>query len=485
MNTSSMSTLALAVATITTLTLVGCATPAPRTAPATLIAPQSLGLSGAALIPAESNWWQRFGDAQLNDLIAQGNAHSPTLAQAAARLRAAQANVAASHADLLPSITGNGLAGYGRSAKYYQVPPPMAGQVGSLGDVNAGLTWSLDLWGRTAQLEAASQADADASDMALAQARLLLTSAIVQTYIEYQRATTAHKLALDAIATQQDQLHLLRQRVDAALDARDDLETSTRKLAEQRATDLRAKASAQLAANTLLTLSGSSSAASRRLAAPHLDYAAGLPLPQQLPINLLARRPDIIAARLKVNAAAARQQAAIKAFYPTVDLQALAGFATFDISNLFHAASRNWSTGAAISLPIFDAGRLRAAQHSSEAQQDGDIAAYNDTVLAAVQQSVDQLTQITAIGDQQQQQHIASSAADSAWQLAHARNTALLDGRLPTLHAELDRIALHNTDNALAADLALAKVRLLTAVGGSFDLAVHPYLTARTGATQP
>lgn len=467
------------------LELSGCATPAhQQPSPKLLSSAQALGLDGSALLPVEANWWQHFGDHQLDQLIQQGLDQSPGLAQAAARVREAQANVTAVHANSLPNIEANGLTGYGRSAKHYQTPPPIAGQVGSLGDVNMSLNWSIDLWGRTASLEAASQANVDASQMILAQSRLLLISAIVQTYIEYQRASTENQLAIEAIAIQQDLLHLQRLRVDMGIDNRDELEGATRKLAELRNNALRTQVAIQLAANTLVTLSGSSSA-DHVLASPHLNLAAGLILPEHLPVNLLARRPDIIAARLYVHADEYRQRAAIAAFYPTVDLQALAGFATFDISNLFHSSARNWSSAAAISLPIFDADRLRAAQHGVEAQRDGDIAAYNNTVLNAIQQCVDQLTQIATISDQQQQQRIATNAVEKSSQITLRRHKALLDGRLPSLRAELERIEMRRRESMLAADLALTQVRLLMAVGGSFDPTAYPLLTTQIGITQP
>lgn len=459
--------------------LPGCVTPIPATTAPSLYDGKALGLSGPALAPAATKWWAALGDSQLDQLLDHGLVNSPTLSEAAARLRAARTEVIRAHADVLPGLDASGEGGYGRSATHYLVPPPIAGHVGSLGDVGASLSWSLDVWGRVADQEAAARAEADARSADLAQARLLLAGAMVQAYIDYQRAYTLAQLADAALVSQQRLLGIYRLRADAGLDTRLPQASAERQLPQWRQLALRAHATVELTQHALLTLSGQSAGAG--LAEPHLDLGAGLAVPAQLPVNLLARRPDIIAARLRVQADMARQREAVAAFYPSVNLQALAGYASFDISNLFSGSSRNWNGGAAIALPIFDAGRLRAGEAGAEAVRDADIAAYNGTVLQAVQQSLDQLTLITALGAERQQQALALAAAEKAWQLSSARAAAQLDSQVPALLSNLDRIEAQRADTGFAADMALAQVRLLIALGGSFD----PSSNLNTVALQP
>jgi len=192
-------------------------------------------------------------------------------------------------------------------------------------------------------------------------------------------------------------------------------------------------------------------------------------VPTELPINLLARRPDVLSARMTVEAADAGRLAAKAAFYPDVSLRALAGIGAFGLNNLVQWNARGYGAGPVLSLPIFDGGRLRGEYRGSEAQLDGAISIYNDTVLHAVQQTADQLTQLDALANEQRDQQQTLEASEAAYKLAEERYRAGLASYLSVLNAETQVLAARQSMVDILTSQAVARVTVLLAVGGSFD----------------
>ena len=126
------------------------------------------------------------------------------------------------------------------------------------------------------------------------------------------------------------------------------------------------------------------------LATPTLDFDAALPMPAALPVDLLARRPDVRAAQVRIDAATAGRHAAHANFYPNIDLIAYAGLSAIGLDEMPQGDSRMWGAGPALHLPIFDAGRLKAEYRRSGAELDAAVASYNESVLRAIREASDQ-----------------------------------------------------------------------------------------------
>jgi NodT family efflux transporter outer membrane factor (OMF) lipoprotein len=257
--------------------------------------------------------------------------------------------------------------------------------------------------------------------------------------------------------------------VGAGLDTRLELREAESQLPQARVARAQALAAAELAVHQLATLSGHGAEAYAAVKQPTLNLDAALPLPKDLPINLLVRRPDVLAARLQVQAADSQRLAAKAAFYPDVSLSAIAGFGAFGLNNLFNFSARGAGGGPMVSLPLFDAGRLRAQYRGSEAELDAAVAAYNSTVLEAVQQTADQLTRIDALARERIDQQTALDAAEDAYRIGEKRYQAGLSGYLSVLNVETQVLAARRDFVDILADQATARVSLLLAVGGSFD----------------
>lgn len=463
--------------------LAGCMTP-PRESPHPhQLVDHDVGLTGAAVEPVAQSWWDSFRDPQLDRLIRQGLKDGPTLALAQARVGAALAQAQSAQAALSPQATLAASALYQRAPQNYIIPPPLAAHTFWMGQAGASLSWDLDFWGRQADALRSARDLAQSARLDEDYARLMLAGAIAQAYIELYRENALADIAQRSQAQRQNILDITRRRVSAGLDTQLEIREAEGELPQARVAYEQARAAANLAVHELATLTGQGAEAYASIERPVLDVQAALPVPTELPINLLARRPDMLSARLAVEAADAQRLAAKAAFYPDVSLRALAGVGAFGLNNLVQWNARGYGAGPFLSLPIFDGGRLRAEYRGSEAQLDGAVSSYNDTVLHAVQQTADQLTRLEALSSEERDQRQTLEATEAAYRLAEERYRAGLASYLSVLNAETQVLAARQSMVDILASQAVARVTVLLAVGGSFDPrgpgAVSPDLLSR------
>ncbi len=452
-----------------TALLAGCVLPPHQAArPKTLVNAQ-VGLTGSAVAPVADGWWDSFQDPQLDRLIRAGLEDSPTLAQAHARVAEALARTQSAHSKLLPSANLDASAQYQRAPDNYLIPPPLAGHSFWMGQAGASLSWDLDFWGRQADAVHRAQALTRAADLDVDNARLMLAGAITQAYVELYREYAFADIAARSAAQRQNIVDITRRRVAAGLDTQLELRQAEGQLPQARVARDQANAAAALAVHQLAALTGQGADSYASIQRPILRVDAALPVPTTLPINLLARRPDVLAARLTIQAADAQRRADKAAFYPNVNLQALAGIGAFGLNNLVQWGARGYGAGPLISLPLFDAGLLRAQYKVGEAQLDAAVAGYNDTVLRAVQQTADQLTRIDALARERVDQQLTVEANEAAYKLAEERYRAGLASYLSVLNAETQVLIARQAMVDIFANQAVARVTLLLAVGGSFD----------------
>jgi NodT family efflux transporter outer membrane factor (OMF) lipoprotein len=447
--------------------LAGCVDAPPTTPSQTPFALQTLGL-GAAPAPAiAADWWTAFGDPQLNTLVNEALNGSPTLAAAMARVREAQSQLSSQRAQTYPQLTLDGSEERERLSGAYIIPPPYAGSTQWVGMVQANLSWSLDLFGKqSAQVDRARQT-ANAAALDATAGTLLLAGSVTEAYIALWRAYVLIDVAEETVKQQNAINSLTSGRVRAGLDSPASQKQTDALLAIAREDLMQAKSNRDLAVHAIAALIGRGADA-YAITRPQLNDAA-LALPAALPADLLARRADIAAAEARIAAATAGRHAAHQAFYPDINLIGLAGWSAIGLSPMFSSAAEQYGGGAAIHLPIFDAGKLRADYADATAQLDEAVADYNQSVVTAVKQTADALTQIDSLRDQSVQQKIALDAADASFKFATERYRSGLNPQSNALDAETILIQARRQNAALAADTATARVTLLMAIGGGFQ----------------
>jgi len=236
---------------------------------------------------------------------------------------------------------------------------------------------------------------------------------------------------------------------------------------------LQAEAARDLAIHRLAAIAGDGAAAYERIQRPTLNLQAALAIPEQLPADLLGRRPDVLAAKARIDATAAGRAAAKAAFYPNINLSAFAGFQAIGLDNLLRSESRVYGGGPAISLPLFESTRLKSAFNSATAAADESIASYNDVVVKAVQQVADQLSLVQSSENQFMQAQASLQAAEEAYRLAQKRYEAGLSNYLSVLTTETQVLNARTTFVDVQHSQAIARVSLLLATGGDFDAAAR------------
>ena len=414
-----------------------------------------------------TEWWSAYNDPELAHWIDAGLADSPTLRQASARLVQAQALFAATHAAELPNI------GFGADSTAQRIsgtgifPPPLAGMVGTINDVDLSATLELDLFGRLAARSDAARWNAEASAADRDLARIRLAGAIGHAYFELARAQRARQIAVEIESSRQQTLDLVRRRVSAGFDTQVERRLAEVTVPEIRVDIERADEQIALARHGLAVLAGQGPEAAAKVDA-HLPANSALVPPAVLPLDLLARRADVAAARRRVSSALRRVDAARADFYPNVNLMALAGLNSFTTQLLFQYNSRTWEIGPAIHLPLFDGGALRAQLRSASADADAAIDAYNEAILQAAREVADALSSIAAVKRQRAQQALATEHALAASELATIRYQAGLGNYLTVLTAQAGVLTQRRVEVDLDARAAALDVSLALALGGGF-----------------
>jgi NodT family efflux transporter outer membrane factor (OMF) lipoprotein len=443
--------------------LAGCAIPASKTVVEPVSA-TALGLAPETAPVIAADWWRSFGDPQLDRLVRDSVTGSPSLDAALARVAQAQAVLSTRRADNGPDVTLDAQEQYARLSGRYTIPPPYAGTTRFVGSTAANLNWNLDLFGRQKAAIEGARASVRAAALDVAAARMALSGAVVQTYIEAQAG-----IAQRTIATRQNSLRLVNVRIRNNLASKLDAQAATTLLAQARQALLRAQAAQVLAKNALAALAGRGADYPATIGATALRLDAALPLPKTVPADLLARRADIAAAQARIEAAAAGRQVARKAFYPNVNLAALAGFQAVGLGNLFSLDAGTVGVGPAIHLPILDSGRLKADLAGATAVLDLATADYNDRVIGAVREAGDAVARIGALdADRQRQREVVRGYAETG-RLNAIRVSSGLDSRLDLVDNDVRTLAAEQADADLAADAAQQRVQLVLALGGGYD----------------
>lgn len=458
-----------AIALALALPLIACVDVPTTTPSQTQVAPQTLGLSAEPGPRPDAEWWKAFGDPQLDRLVTKLLDGNPTLQGALARIRGAQAELSVARTASYPNITMDASETRQLLSNDYLYPRPFGGSWQWVGDAQARLRWSLDFWGKQGALIDRARSASVAAALDASAARLALAGQFTQSYVDLALAWQNIDIAHLTVAERQTILDLTQSRVGAGLENEASLEQAKALLAMARMELRRAEAQRDLGVHAIAALTGQGAAAYGEIARPAASIENALPVPAHLPADLLARRPDILAAHARISVALRGRDAAHADFYPNIDLAAAIGFQAVGLDRMFTPDALVASVGPALHLPIFDAGRIRAQYARATADLDAAVADYNAAVLDAVRQTADAMTQVASLADQRRQQQQALDSAGRAFDLARERYRLGLSGQIPMLTAEATLLTARQQMAGLIAQAAAQRVALLLAVGGGFD----------------
>jgi NodT family efflux transporter outer membrane factor (OMF) lipoprotein len=450
------------------LCLTACAGPGapalPLTPPASLSGPLA---QGQAAWP-QGAWWRAFADPQLDALIERALADAPSMQLARARLRQAVAVGEQAGAALLPGAALNADVTRQRYSEHGMVPPPMAGSWRTSGQLSLDFAYDLDLAGGERARRDAAQDRAQAAGADEAGARLLLSAALTHAYWGLERLHALANLAGESQASAERAAALLGQRQRAGLAHAGELAAAQSQAAAARQEALALAEQITLQRHAIAALAGQGPALANTLHRPQLRAPAGDDLPTVLPAALLGRRPDIVAARWRVEAGGREVDSARAAFYPNINLLSFIGYSAIGMSQLLQSASRVAGLGPALSLPLFDGGARRAALAGAEAGRDAQIAQNNQTVLDAVREVADQAASLRALAAQSRQTDTAQTQAAAARHSAQMRARAGLASELDALALDAPWLAQRRQAVELNTRRQQARVGLIKALGGGY-----------------
>ena len=432
------------------------------------------GYATARSLPAEDgrwpapDWAKQFGDAQLAQLIDEALAGSPTIAAAQARVAKAAAYAQGAGARTLPNVDARYTLTRERYSANALFPPPFGGGWYTENNALLSASYELNLWGKNRAALDAALSSQQAADAELQQARLTLAASVARTYNELARLDALRDVAQREIAQRRQIGRITEDRVHAGLDTQVERRTADADVATSETERDRLDGQITLVRYQLAALLGKGPDRGLAIAAPTLGDGGDVALPDRLPADLLARRPDLVAARWRVDAAAHDVKVTQAEFYPNVNLAALAGFDAFGFGRFLTPGSRQYQAGPAIHLPIFDAGALRAQLKGNYADFDAAVAHYDRTLVDALNDVATQIAAIHAVDRQYADAQRAYDAAQQAYDLAVVRYRAGLAPQLTVLNADVTLLTQQQTLVNLRMARRDRQIGLAQALGGGF-----------------
>jgi NodT family efflux transporter outer membrane factor (OMF) lipoprotein len=387
-------------------------------------------------------------------------------------VRKAEALAATAHSRQLPTVSGNASVEEMKQSYNLGIPAQFVPQgYNAYGLLTLNFNWELDFWGKNRAALAAAVSDSRAAQADAAEARLMLSTNVAAAYADLARLYAERDVAERAMAVQGETSKLVADRVLNGLDT----------LAEQRqaeAEPLQAKADLSaideqiaLTRNRLAALAGAGPDRGLGLARPSAATLKPLGVPAELAASLVGRRPDVTAARWRAEAAASRIHEARAAFFPDINLAAFLGTQALHLNKVFAAGSDVGSVGPAVTLPIFEGGRLRAGLRGAEADRDAAVASYDAAVTEAFRQVADVVASSRALQSQIADSKAALAASEDAFRIATLRYKGGLATYPTVLLAEQGVLRRRRIVADLDARALALDVELVRALGGGYHAA--------------
>ncbi|HUI08116.1 MAG TPA: efflux transporter outer membrane subunit [Verrucomicrobiae bacterium] len=432
----------------------------------------------------KGNWWEMFGDEELDRLETEATAANQELKAAAARFDEARAIADAArsglfpHVNLSPSATRQGVSGN----------RPLNGT--AAGSSNTwtyndfvfplDLSYEVDLWGRVRRSVESARAQEQANADDLETVKLSIEAEVATDYFTVRALDAEEELLNTSVEVFRKSLELTQNRRAGGIASDLDVAQAETVLKTTQAELPAAMLQRAQFEHALATLTGQPASTFAVTARP-LDIAPPV-VPPGLPSELLERRPDIAAAERRMAAANAGIGVAKAAFFPTIELNGLAGLESVNAGTLFNWSSRLWSIGPSLTMPIFDAGQNGANLRLARATYQETVANYRQTVLSAFAEVEDNLASQSLLAGQHEAEVDALQAAHKQLAVADNRYRAGLVTFLEVATAENTALSIERTVVQLRGQQLVAAVALVKSLGGGWQDPSVATQSARAGS---
>jgi outer membrane protein, multidrug efflux system len=431
----------------------------------------------AARLPAA--WWTVFNDSMLDKLEQRAMRDNPNVRAAAQRLVQAQAQLGVTRASELPTVGVS--AGVSNSRTSAETPMGVTfghkAIKGTEYSVGANFSYELDLWGRVRRAVEAADAQALAAQDDRDGVMLMLSSQLATTYFQLLGLNADLQILNDALATRRESEQLIEARFNAGLSNELDVSRTRIERANAEADIQEAQRQRNTLEHALAVLVGVAPSQLQLVSATaDARGGAALPLPPAIPVglpaSLLGQRPDLAASVATLKAFNAQVGVAEGAYYPSVSLTGNFGYASETLSSLAQGSARQFSFGPlALSLPVFEGGRIKANVNLAKARYDEAVANHEARLLTALREVEDALSDVQQRQRQGDVQVQAQQAAARAVQVAQARYDRGVSTYLDVTDAQRSSLAADRAAAQIRTQRLLAAVSVARALGGGWQQA--------------
>lgn len=463
---STLSTLAACAPSRGLLMTVG---PDYKTPPLATPAAWQAPLPHSATVEGMRDWWRRFDDPILLELLEAAQREGATVAQAAARIQRARADAVAADATAWPGF--DALVQGSRSAFSFGGPAMQRDML----SVGAQTTWELDLFGGRARDREAARAGLQSASAAWHDARVALAAETANAYVNLRACERQRELTADDARSREESLRLTMIAGEAGFRAPADMALARAVAAEGRAALAQRAAQCEAQIKALVALTALEEVSLReRLARGPGATPTGLPVPASfspaaVPADVLWQRPDVAGAERDLAAASARVGVAEAQRWPSVNITGNILPTRMRIDGSPAMNITTWTIGPNLNLPIFDAGRRRAAAAAAVAEYEAAGSAFRAKVRTAVREVEEALVQVRSTQDRLPDARVAADGYRESFEAAEVRQRAGLGSMIEAEQARRTALGAELAVAGLEQEAAVAWIALYRAAGGAWE----------------
>ena len=421
----------------------------------------------------QGNWWQAYGDQELDQLEDEALRASPDLKIAEARLRQAEAQSEQANSALVPNLSLDASAQPTKQSRNQGFPNAIQSFLPHGWHTNtrvaANLNYEIDFFGKNRAALAAATSEQKAASVDVDEARLVLSTSVASAYADLVRLAADKASAEDAVKIREQSAQLVAQRESQGLENKGATAQAQAQADAARADEDVVDGQIGTVRDEIAALLGKGPDRGLDVPLPQTRTVAAAQLPPHLAADLIGRRPDLVAARLRAQAASERIKVAHADFYPNIDLNGLIGFQSLDIGQVFMHSSLIGAIGPALHLPIFDGGKIEGAYRGARANYDEAVATYDKTLVTSLNEVADAVVGEHELQTELDHSRAALKQSEDAYRIAQLRYRGGLSRYLDVLTAEDTLVVQRKRVADLEAREFAQNVVLIKALGGGFQ----------------
>lgn len=430
----------------------------------------------------KERWWSLFSDPQLEKLMTHALQQSPTLKMAEAKVSIAKASAKLSYSSLFPTVSANALDSWNYLSKYGfdrsffplstgdNIIPKKFNET----DLSLTFNYEFDFWGKNRKKWKEALGALVAEEMEKKQATLILSTTVAFAYFEWQAHFAEKSLYEKWLSSERKLETYFSFRYEKGLNNRLFPLAQETKLEEIKQKVIHKQKELEIDELFLKNLLGESPDFSLDLKPSPELITQKIPFPPSIELDLLSKRPDLMAQLWRVESASKSIGVAKTEFYPNVNLMALAGLSSLTFPHLFEWASRTGALNPAIHLPLFTGGELRANLSKKVALFNEAVYSYNTLLLQAAQEVASEITTFLSLQEEIEAQATILQAQRKTVELSSLRYNVGVDDCSSLLEATNKLLAQEVNAVLLRHASMLTTIRLIKSLGGGMNVSEPP-----------